>query len=199
MNSTTTLGAFLICVGVAGLAVTLLSAEPPPDLGDIALLTPFTAAAGGATGAPLLATTTSRDVRQVVVFCREARAKDEPRLRRMALESEDPLVAGNAIRALGRLGVLAGDPKLVRLIRDPRLRVRQETVRALGESKSRTAVGALEDVLAQDDAMLRPLAIQALGNIGGPRSRAVLEKVRDNPRSSEVDQVFARATLKTLK
>ncbi|MFO0983756.1 MAG: hypothetical protein U1E76_18830 [Planctomycetota bacterium] len=52
---------------------------------------------------PPMAAKTLQDVHLVLGFCESATERDVPELRRLALESADALVAGNAIRALGRL------------------------------------------------------------------------------------------------
>lgn len=132
------------------------------------------------------------DVRRIVEFCRHAGHDDIALMRRLALGSPDPLTAGNAIRALARLGAVAGDLELTALLEDPRLRVRQEVVVALGRSGDRGAVEELEPLL-EGGATLRPLVIQALGRLGGARALALLERIRDDPLSSDIDRAFARA------
>jgi len=57
--------------------------------------------------------TTPAEVREVVHATRSATSEEAKDLRRLALTSSDPLVIGNAVRALGRLGEFASDPNLV--------------------------------------------------------------------------------------
>lgn len=144
------------------------------------------------------------DVRRVREFCRGAEEGDIPDLRRLAFRSPDPLVAGNAIRALGRLGAIAVDPEVIALIRDPRLRVRQEIIVALGQSGSEDgisddSISELEAVLSNRDGQFRPLALQALGRLGGARARSLLESVRNDPQATDLDRTFARTALRTIE
>lgn len=144
---------------------------------------------------PIMKATTPEEVRQVVHYARDAASEDIATLTHMATRSEDPLVAGNAIRALGRLNALAGDPELVALINDSRLRVRQETVIALGLSGNAEMVDHLLPVLEEEENGLRHLAIQALGRLGGPVARKRLEEVLHDGNATEADRTFARSAL----
>lgn len=114
---------------------------------------------------------TPAELREVVGRLRSS--QDAAALRRAALRAPDPLVAGNAVRALGRLRA-EFDPELLALLDDPRPRMRQELVLALGECRREVAVASLERVLTGSDAQLRLLAIQALGRHGSPAARAAL-------------------------
>jgi hypothetical protein len=138
---------------------------------------------------------TPAQVRAVVRFCREAVVADAAGLRSVALSSPDPLVAGNALRALGRLGAVARDSELVALVRDPRPRVRQEVVLALGASGYTPVVEDLAPLLERDDLVLRPLVLQALGWLAGARAGALLESVLRDRAATEVDRAFARQAL----
>ena len=138
---------------------------------------------------------TPAELRVVVRFCREAVAADATELRSVALSSPDPLVAGNALRALGRLGAVAHDPELIALLEDSRPRVRQEVVIALGASGYPPVVEDLAPLLEEDDAVLRPLVLHALGRLGGARARALLESVLRDRETKEVDRAFARQAL----
>lgn len=124
---------------------------------------------------------TPEDVRAIVRRGRGAGAGDIPALRGAALGATDPLVAGNAIRALGRLDAVAGDPALLGLMRDARLRVRQEVVLALGRSRQASAAGHLEDALRSGGPELRPLAIHGLSAIDSDAARAATRVLRTAP------------------
>jgi len=182
----------------------IVSSNPSPLRAEHALL-PDSAADSAAAkfGLPPLEATTPEEVREVLRFTREATGDDLPTLRDMALRAEDPLVAGNAIRALGRMGAVAEDPKLVALIEDTRQRVRQEIVVALGLSGSASAVPLLAGVLestgerSADDDSLRLLAVRALGYIGGERAHDILAAVRDDPNATKAERVFAEEALCT--
>ena len=142
---------------------------------------------------------TRADVRELRRAARTAGPEDVRALAEAALTAQDPLVAAHAVRALGRLGAVAGDPALRLLLHDPRGRVRQEVVRALGLERDRSAVPDLAELLGTADASLRPMVIQALGRIGGPEACLLLTGVLEAPGASEVDRVFARAALHDLR
>jgi HEAT repeat protein len=173
---------------------------PAPGLS--AAGTPEASAAGSApAGARLdaaLVVRTPAELRRFVRLAGAADASAAPELRRLALESPDPLVSGNAIRALGRLGRAGPADGLGALLADPRPRVRQEAVVALGASRDPAAVPLLEP-LARDaaDPTLRALALQALGRIGDQRARRHRESVLQDPRANETDRAFAKAALRS--
>jgi HEAT repeat protein len=146
-------------------------------------------------GFPLMEVNSPADVRLVLRYTQNATLEQAAELRRAALESKDPLVAGNALLALGRLRAVAGDDELTALLDDPRQRVRQDAVKALGLSGDQAQVATLAPLLSTADASLRPLVIQALGQLGGERATALLTAIRDDPAEAERDRVFARVAL----
>ena len=79
------------------------------------------------------------DVPGFIAACWAADAEEIPRLRELA-QTENPLVVGRAIAALGRLRGLHDDPRLLNYLRDPRDRVRHETIIGLGSSGERHVV-----------------------------------------------------------
>lgn len=111
---------------------------------------------------------TDADVRLVVAHTRAATRADQAELRRLALHSPDPLVAGNAIRGLSRLGAVSTDPALVALLHDPRSRVREEMILALGASADPAAAEHVRPFLADSDENLRALAHHALARLAAP-------------------------------
>ncbi len=137
------------------------------------------------------AVTTHQELRQLLVATRSAGVKDRDQLRG-ALASDDPLVASNALRALGRLGEVTASSAAARLIDDERPRVRQEAVVALGLGGDARSIASLTRVLKEGDVTVRPLALQALGRIGGEDARDILRAVASDPSASAVDQTFAR-------
>ncbi len=141
------------------------------------------------------AVTTHASMREVIHSTRSAGTERVPELRRAALNSDDCIVVGNALQALARLGAFARDAELLRLIEDPRLRVRQEAIRAAGISGHSSAVEPLERALA-GGAPIRPLVIEALGRIGGRPSAEILEAVLADTNSSRTDLAFARAAMR---
>jgi len=175
-------------------AVLLLPGGEPPSRGKLR-----TSSAAGAEesgpAVPVIRATTPAEVRQVLRYCRRAGTEEQGTLRRLALDARDPLITGNAIRALGRLRAFLGDPGLTALLHDARLRVRQEAVVALGESGDPSAVGLLAPLINKEDRALRPLVIQALGRLGGNRARQLLEGVLSDPEATPTEHAFARAAL----
>lgn len=143
----------------------------------------------------LLQPGTHAQLRDLLRYCREADKSALPQLRKMALDAADPLVAGNAIRALGRLHAVARDSEILELLGDRRLRVRQELVIALGDSGDARVVKSLSPLLRNRDPALRPLVLQALGKLGGRRARRHLRAVLQDPKSTDVERVFARTAL----
>lgn len=135
---------------------------------------------------------TSEEVRAMVAFCDTARPSDVAALREIALGGKDTLAVANAVRALGRLRVFARDPTLAGLVRDPRTRVRDEAILALGESGSEEAAQTLEPLATDADPRVRLLALRALGRLGGERSRSVARQVLANPASTREERAFAR-------
>jgi len=173
--------------------------EKEHALGSVAQGTPREAPAlepePDALQAELFVVTAPAEVRQFVAFAASAGHDQVPYLRRHALESESPLVVGNSIRALGRLGAVIRDEQLLGMLADPRLRVRQELVRALGESGDPRAVPPLAKVLQSEDENLRTLAIQALGRIGSDEARGLLENARDSRDARGAERVFLEQAL----
>jgi HEAT repeat protein len=110
--------------------------------------------------------TTPAEVRTVVLECRAAGPDDVEWLRDVALRSPDPLVAGNALRALGGIVSIAGDEELTALLVDPRLRLRQEAVIALGRSRDPAALPLLEEVLERGEPETAPLAQYGVNHLG---------------------------------
>lgn len=198
---TTTIGLVTMGVLAAGLAV--LAVRAAHRGGD----EPRSSAAAGANGGPLggagaageseevlalpLSAPTAAAVRQVVRATRGASGADAARLRSLALEAGDPLVAGNAIRALCRLGVFAGDGELLRLLDDPRPRVRQESVLALSDSAGPEHVDRLVRRLGDEDAHVRALALRALGGIDDARAESAVAGALARPASSAADRAMA--------
>ena len=136
---------------------------------------------------------TPQELRSVVRYCREAGRSSAARLKHAALVSAEPCVAGNSIRALGRLGLARSDSEMTGLLSDPRPRIRQEAVIALGRSGDPGAVESLAPLLRNEDATLRALAIQALGRLGGTRARSLVEAILSDPTAPPSDRAFARA------
>ncbi|MFO0983606.1 MAG: HEAT repeat domain-containing protein [Planctomycetota bacterium] len=137
------------------------------------------------------------EVHAVVEQTQAMQRDDVPRLRRAALESNDPIVAGNAIRALGRLRAFAAEPDLLDLLDDQRPRVRQEAVMALGRCGDEKAVPRLVVQLDAEDPSLRALAIRALGDIGGVLAEKHLRTALVDA-ASEVERLMARQALQGL-
>jgi hypothetical protein len=147
---------------------------------------------------PHLEPATPAEARAVVEFSRSAEPGDLAELRRAALTAKSALTVGNAVRALGRLRAFHHDAELLKLLDDPRLRVRQEAVRALGSSGDASVVDLLEAVLrdTDTDGSVRHVAIDALGRLPGPRPRALLARLEATTSSDEVEHAFVRAALR---
>ena len=199
-------------LGIAAVTVVFcltgdVDAEPPggdSPVREAAAETPKDGARAGEAGwvfdgdMPPMKATTPEEVREVYLFARDADSDDIPALRTMALKSEDPLVAGNAIKALGRMNALSGDKEFFALLDDKRPRIRQEMVTALGLSGDSAAAEKLLPLLESSGPDLRPLVIQALGRICGKPAKERLEIIARNENESPTDRVFARTALDVL-
>ena len=117
-------------------------------------------------------------------------------LRQVALTATHPAVVGACLVALGRLDAVVGDDALLALLDDPRLRVRQDVVTALGHSRDARALEVLAGAAAASDAALRPLVIQAMGRIGGARACDLLRALAARGPASPTDAAFLRAALR---
>ncbi len=173
-------------VGVLlGSAAWLLAAgttpPPAPTLG-----------AGG--GIALIEPQADADVRGFVAACELAEANEIPRLRELA-DSEDALVAGRAIAALGRLGVLHDDPQLLEHLADSRPRVRHETIIALGPSGDRHMVPLLIPILEDEDLQAQLLAITSLGQLGATDA---LNELIETPGTDPTVKAFAQGALNPI-
>jgi HEAT repeat protein len=183
-------------VGLAGLAcatVTWRAALPPvryaapPPAAD-AILSSAAELSVEASPVPPFApqVTTHAAMRAVIADLQRAGAERVPELLDLACTARDPVLAGNALRALGRLRA-AWRPQVFALCADARPRVRQEAVVALGESGDPRATPALAALLLADDVTLRLLAICALRRIGGAAGTCVLAAHARRPSLAPVE------------
>jgi hypothetical protein len=200
MSRTLAVGAAATVLG----AVALVLQAPPGAAVEIGVVSPATAAAsvpglwGNAAdpGAALPTATTPAEVRRVVQATRNPIPAHEPELRRLALHAQDPLVAGNALRALARLGPLDQDQELLALLTDARPRVPQELVMALGQPGRVAALPVLTGALQSRDRTLRCLALLAIGRVGGQEASALLERVASDPAVAAEERIMARLALR---
>lgn len=175
---------------VAGVGVVLASATwllasgstppPAPSLGP-----------GG--GIALLEPGKDSDVPGFVAACEMAEANEIPRLRELA-SSEDPLVAGRAIAALGRLGGLHDDPGLEGYLQDPRPRVRHEAILGLGSGGDRHVIPLLIPILDDKDPQAKLLAITSLGQLGAIDELTALIETTTDP----TVRTFAQGAVKPI-
>jgi HEAT repeat protein len=126
----------------------------------------------------------------LVHACQQATADDLTLLAELA-RRDDPLTAGNAIAALGRLG-RAADPGLLPLLRDPRPRVRHEMITAIGRSRALHAVPHLEPLLTDPDPVTQQLTIVALADLGAEEP---LRRFVQNPAADPIARLFAEAVM----
>ncbi|HTO72620.1 MAG TPA: peptidylprolyl isomerase [Gemmatimonadales bacterium] len=130
------------------------------------------------TGVPLrpLAAQSEGSVEQLAPLLRaeDIRQYDEA-LFENALSQPDPLVRQTALRAIGRIRDLAGEPLLIDALRDRDSTLVSEAAFALGQLGDTAAVSALVSRLS-DPGLLLPTAtveiVTALTKIGGPSAGA---------------------------
>lgn len=134
-------------------------------------------------------------VAALVAACNTATASDLAHLRQLAM-SPDPLVAGNAIRALGRIGAVHTDRQLLQRLHDPQPRVRHELIAALGGcGDAAAAVPYLEPLLRGDDEQARMLSISALVQL---RATGPLQRLLHEPSTDAATRAYARAAAAPL-
>jgi hypothetical protein len=148
-----------MAVALLGMAVTSGGAEP----------------AGSAPAARFPGSTPAKqsEVAAFVAACNATTDGDCAGLRELA-HRDDALVAGNAIRALGRLRAVHSDPELVAMLHDGRPRVRGEVVLALGECGDPAMAARLQPLLGESDQGTAMLAVQALMRLGATAPVAAL-------------------------
>lgn len=135
------------------------------------------------------------EVRAVKRWTDHAERSNADELLAAALSAEDPLVVGNAIRALARLG-RCDDERLLGFIDDRRPRVRQELVLALGETRLLGSVALLVGRYEHADDSIRPLIVRSLGSIGGDEARRFLCTIRDDPSATPLERELAAVGLR---
>ena len=131
------------------------------------------------------------DVPGFLAACSAADADEIPRLRELA-QTGNPLVVGRAIAALGRLRRLHDDPRLLDYLRDPRDRVRHETIIALGSSGEKHVVPLLVPIADGREHQARLLAITALGQLGAVDE---LTRLLQAPATDATTRAFLREAL----
>ncbi len=130
---------------------------------------------------------------------RSATHAQRAELEELAMTAPRAGVRAQALRSLGRLGLVRADSEVAALLNDPNPRVRQEVVTALGRGGDPATVSALKPLLsANADPTLRALAIQALGRIGTNEADRLVRGVLEDSSSSRVDRAFARGALAEL-
>ena len=144
-----------------------------------------------------LEVTTPEEVREVIALTESATMADRSALVELALRAGDPLVCGNALRAVGRLGALHSSEELLAMTADTRMRVRQDAVVACGLDGGVESLPYLERILQGDDPTLRSLALEALGHIGGDEAEALVRAVVEGA-ASGAERVFARVALERM-
>lgn len=174
-----------LCAGAMLLLLAVPSAPPAPAKGFAAPLSPLADARPRAQ---------QTGVAALVAACSTATAADLSRLRLLAA-SEDPLVAGNAIRALGRMRAVHQDEQLLQRLDDAAPRVRHELIAALGQCGDATAARWLEPRLYEQDQQARYLAIQALLQL---HATGALQRLLQDPRTDASTRAFAQAAAAPL-
>lgn len=190
-------GPLVLCLKPVADAGESSAAHLPPDPQPMA--TPVAVgriAAGPAWDGLALQPTRQQDLHAWRAATQAATAERIPDLRQTALTAPHPTVVGLCLAALGRLDAVAGDPDLLALAHDPRPRVRQDLVVALGQSQDPRAVDALRQTAEHGDAALRPLLFQALGRIGGEPALAALRALAAAGTASPTEAAFLRTALR---
>ena len=126
IRSSMTIAGTAVMAIVLVLAILRSRENPPETKGPtVAIQTPAAVLSGApgdpsrGEGFPIMKATSPEEVREVVRHTRKAEEEDIPELLEAALSSDDPLIVGNTIRALGRLRAVSQDTRLVALLKDP--------------------------------------------------------------------------------
>jgi putative heme-binding domain-containing protein len=106
------------------------------------------------------------------------------------LEDKDIMVRRAAVAAMGRLGVRAAVPTLLKLARDTDPLIRRSSLESLRLLKERRAAPLAAAAL--DDPDIRPVAFQLIAEVGGPDQTAPLVELARRDPSVEVLPVVLR-------
>ncbi len=98
-----------------------------------------------------------------------------------AYYDENEKMQVSAVFAMGRSADKKWRPQIMAELENPNTEIRFEAARACGELETREAVPKLVNLIEEDpDLEVQEMAIWALGRIGGPRTREVLEHYLDS-------------------
>jgi len=94
-----------------------------------------------------------------------------------AYYDEDEKMQASAIFAMGRSADLSWRPQVIAELENDNSEIRFEAARACGELEAGDAIPKLVEIVEEDpDLQVQEMAIWALGRIGGPVAREVLEE-----------------------
>jgi HEAT repeat protein len=111
----------------------------------------------------------------------KSRQDEAVQLVRPKLESEDPLVAGAAAAAVGKLGDAESAPRLRKMLEGYEPMAVAGAATGLGLLKDKRAVEPILALLDAESGEVRRAAIEALGNIGDARAAEPIELLRADP------------------
>jgi HEAT repeat protein len=94
-----------------------------------------------------------------------------------ASKAGDEKTRVSAVFSMGRSGDARWEREVRRELFSPNPEMRYEAARACGELELRDAVPELEELVEDADAEVHEAALWALGQIGGDRARAILERL----------------------
>ncbi len=95
------------------------------------------------------------------------------------LDSRYTVEKVRAVQSLGRLGTY-GIRANIGALEDKDIRVKRETAKVLGETRSEMALAPLEAVIGDEDYSVRIEAVRSLGVIGSERSIELLRKILED-------------------
>lgn len=98
-----------------------------------------------------------------------------------AYEHESQPMRESAVFAMGRSADTYWSDTVMQELRAASSAMRYEAARAAGEMMLRSAVTPLIELVDDPDAEVRAMAVWALGQIGGKRARAVIERLLKGP------------------
>ncbi|RPJ08822.1 MAG: HEAT repeat domain-containing protein [Spirochaetaceae bacterium] len=120
-------------------------------------------------------------LRQILLYLLEIKYEKAVDIIIKLVDSDNILLAGSAIRAVGKLGTDKAGELLLEKLRDPEMQEdrKPDIILALGDVKSQAAVDELISIVDNTDQnrLWRMYASESLGKIGNPKAIPILKKI----------------------
>jgi HEAT repeat protein len=194
MTSPARSAALVASVVALGGVLYLSRSKPPPEPAP-APAAPTSASAAPVASAvpsgdpfPTLAPETPEQLQEVATYTRQAGPDDVAELQRATRESESAVVVGESLIALSRLQALTIDDEFKEFLKDPRPRVRNDAIVALGMSGDPHAIEILTGLLDPEQPQVRAVALGALRRIGSAEAKRIIAEALADPKATALDR-----------